>query len=42
MGDTGSTFLGYVLAVTSCIGVFKTYALLALLLSVLAMAFTYT
>ena len=38
MGDTGSTFLGYVLAVTSCIGVFKTYALLALLLSVLAMA----
>lgn len=38
MGDTGSTFLGYVLAVTSCIGVFKTYALLALVLSVLAMA----
>ncbi len=38
MGDTGSTFLGYVLAVTSCIGVFKTYAILALLLSVLAMA----
>ncbi|HAG04692.1 MAG TPA: undecaprenyl-phosphate alpha-N-acetylglucosaminyl 1-phosphate transferase [Lachnospiraceae bacterium] len=38
MGDTGSTFLGYVLAVCSCIGVFKSYALLSVLLSVLAMA----
>ncbi len=38
MGDTGSTFLGYVLAVCSCIGVFKSYALLSILLSVLAMA----
>lgn len=38
MGDTGSTFLGYVLAVTSCIGVFKGYAILSLFLSVLAMA----
>ncbi len=38
MGDTGSTFLGYVLAVSSCIGVFKGYAILSILLSVLAMA----
>lgn len=38
MGDTGSTFLGYVLAVSSCIGVFKSYAILSILLSVLAMA----
>ncbi len=38
MGDTGSTFLGYVLAVCSCIGVFKGYALLSLFLSVLTMA----
>jgi UDP-GlcNAc:undecaprenyl-phosphate GlcNAc-1-phosphate transferase len=38
MGDTGSTFLGYVLAVASCIGVFKRYAILAVLLAVLAMA----
>lgn len=38
MGDTGSTFLGYVLAVCSCIGVFKSYAILSILLSVLAMA----
>ena len=38
MGDTGSTFLGYVLAVCSCIGVFKGYAILSLLLSILAMA----
>ena len=38
MGDTGSTFLGYVLAVSSCIGVFKGYAMLSILLSVLAMA----
>ncbi len=38
MGDTGSTFLGYVLAVCSCIGVFKGYAILSLLLSTLAMA----
>ena len=30
MGDTGSTFLGFVLAVTSILGVFKGYALLAL------------
>lgn len=38
MGDTGSTFLGYVLAVSSCIGVFKRYAILAVLLAVLSMA----
>jgi UDP-GlcNAc:undecaprenyl-phosphate GlcNAc-1-phosphate transferase len=38
MGDTGSTFLGYVLAVSSCIGVFKRYAILAILLAVLSMA----
>lgn len=38
MGDTGSTFLGYVLAVCSCIGVFKSYAILSIVLSVLAMA----
>jgi len=38
MGDTGSTFLGYVLAVCSCIGVFKSYAILSLLLAVLSMA----
>lgn len=38
MGDTGSTFLGYVLAVCSCIGVFKSYAILSVVLSILAMA----
>lgn len=36
MGDTGSTFLGYILAVTSIIGVFKTYAALAVVVGVLA------
>lgn len=35
MGDTGSTFLGFVLAVTSILGVFKGYALLAVSVSVL-------
>lgn len=34
MGDTGSTFLGFVLAVTSILGVFKGYALLAVVVSV--------
>ena len=38
MGDTGSMFLGYMLAVCSCIGVFKSYAILSVILSVLAMA----
>ncbi|MFI3173582.1 MAG: MraY family glycosyltransferase [Bacillota bacterium] len=37
MGDTGSTFLGFVLAVTSIIGVFKGYALLAVGVSVLCL-----
>ncbi len=35
MGDTGSTFLGFVVAVTSILGVFKGYALLAMCVSVL-------
>lgn len=38
MGDTGSTFLGYVLAVTSCIGVYKSYAVLSIIISILAIA----
>jgi len=38
MGDTGSTFLGYVLAVSSILGVFKSYALLAVLIAVLCIA----
>jgi len=38
MGDTGSTFLGYVLAVSSILGVFKSYALLAVLIAVLCLA----
>lgn len=38
MGDTGSTFLGYVLAVSSCIGVYKSYAVLSIIIAVLAMA----
>ncbi len=38
MGDTGSTFLGYVLGVASCIGVFKSYAILSIVIAVLAMA----
>lgn len=38
MGDTGSTFLGYVLAVTSCIGVYKSYAVLSIVISILAVA----
>lgn len=38
MGDTGATFLGYVLAVSSIMGVFKSYTLLAVLVAVLAMA----
>jgi UDP-GlcNAc:undecaprenyl-phosphate GlcNAc-1-phosphate transferase len=38
MGDTGSTFLGYVLAVSSMIGVFKYYAVLSLLLAVMVLA----
>ena len=38
MGDTGALFLGYVLAVTSIIGVFKTYAMLSLIIAMLALA----
>lgn len=38
MGDTGATFLGYVLAVTSCIGVYKSYAILSIIISILAFA----
>lgn len=38
MGDTGALFLGYVLAVSSIMGVFKGYTLLAILIVFLAMA----
>ncbi len=34
MGDTGATFIGFVLSVTSIIGVFKGYTILALVVSV--------
>lgn len=37
MGDTGATFLGFVLAVTSILGVFKGYAILALIVSLLCL-----
>lgn len=37
MGDTGSTFLGYILAVTSILGVFKGYAFLAVIVSMLCL-----
>ncbi len=39
MGDTGATFLGFVLAVSSIIGVFKSYALLAVVIAIFSMAF---
>ncbi len=39
MGDTGAMFLGYVLAVSSILGVFKSYALLSIVISVLVLAF---
>ncbi|GHU50578.1 undecaprenyl-phosphate alpha-N-acetylglucosaminyl 1-phosphate transferase [Clostridia bacterium] len=38
MGDTGALFLGYVLSVCSIIGVFKGYALLAIVISVFCLA----
>lgn len=38
MGDTGATFLGYVLAATSIMGLFKTYTLLSVMVAILAMA----
>ena len=37
MGDTGATFLGFVLAVTSIMGVFKGYAILAVVLAILCL-----
>lgn len=37
MGDSGSTFLGFVLGVTSILGVFKGYAILALIVSMLCL-----
>lgn len=37
MGDTGATFLGFVLSVTSILGVFKGYAVLALFVSMLCL-----
>ena len=39
MGDTGATFLGYVLAVSSVMSLFKTYTLLAILIAILVVAF---
>ena len=38
MGDTGALFLGYVLAVTSIIGVFKFYAMLSVVIVFFALA----
>ena len=38
MGDTGATFLGYVLAVSAIIGVYKSYALLSVAIVGFAMA----
>ncbi len=38
MGDTGSTFLGYVLAVSSIIGLFKGYAILSIVIAIFSMA----
>lgn len=37
MGDSGSTFLGFVLAVSSILGVFKGYAILAVIVSMLCL-----
>ncbi len=39
MGDNGAMFLGYVLSVSSIIGVYKEYALLSVLISFLVLAF---
>ncbi len=39
MGDNGAMFLGYVLAVSSIIGVYKEYALLSVVISFLVLAF---
>jgi len=38
MGDTGATFLGFVLGVSSIMGLFKSYTLLAVVVAVLVMA----
>ena len=38
MGDTGATFLGYVLSVSSILGVFKSYTILVVVVAVLSMA----
>lgn len=38
MGDTGSNFLGFVLAVSSIIGVFKGYAILSIVIALFALA----
>ncbi len=38
MGDSGALFLGYALAVFSIIGVFKSYAILSVLIALLALA----
>ncbi|MCL1936250.1 MAG: undecaprenyl/decaprenyl-phosphate alpha-N-acetylglucosaminyl 1-phosphate transferase [Defluviitaleaceae bacterium] len=39
MGDTGATFLGYTLAVSSVMGLFKTYTLLAVIIAILSISF---
>ncbi len=39
MGDNGAMFLGYVLAVSSIIGVYKEYAFLSIIISFLVLAF---
>lgn len=39
MGDTGSLFLGYILGVTSIMGVYKSYALLSLIIAGIVLAF---
>ncbi len=39
MGDNGAMFLGYVLSVSSIIGVYKEYALLSVVISFLVLAF---
>lgn len=39
MGDNGAMFLGYVLAVSSIIGVYKEYAILSIFISFLVLAF---
>jgi len=38
MGDTGALFLGYVLSVSSIIGVYKAYTVLSIVIAVLVLA----